>query len=47
MPSLSKRLFRKLPVARSTRAYAFALTLLPLPPSRFARVRAKNLAALR
>jgi hypothetical protein len=31
MPSLAKRLFRKLPVARSTRAYAFALNLLRLP----------------
>ena len=33
MPSLAKRLFRKLPVARSTRAYAFARDLLRLPPS--------------
>ncbi len=33
MPSLAKRLFRRLPVARSTRAYAFALTLVHLPPS--------------
>jgi len=33
MPSLAKRLFRKLPVARSTRAYDFALNLLRLPPA--------------
>lgn len=31
MPSLAKRLFRKMPVARSTRAYEFALTHLRLP----------------
>lgn len=33
MPSLAKRLFRKLPVSRSTRAYAFARELLHLPPA--------------
>jgi ubiquinone/menaquinone biosynthesis C-methylase UbiE len=33
MPSLAKSLFRRLPVARSTRAYSFALSHLSLPPS--------------
>lgn len=32
MPSLAKRIFRRLPVARSTRAYDFALSHLHLPP---------------
>ena len=31
MPSLSKRLFKKLPISRSTRAYDFALSKIHLP----------------